>query len=116
MSVTTLNYGTRRARKSYRCQMCAAVISRGDLYAFQSNVYDDRAYTWHECLACDRDKVCNYVTDYWDPDNGADYEAAYEWANDAIHWPLIGWRTRYRMKAGERMAARNWLARAVGDE
>lgn len=116
MSVVVLNQGTRRASKSYRCELCGARIHPKDHYAFQSNVFDDRAYTWRECLACDRDKVCVYVTNYCDPDEGATFDAAYEWAEDAMGWPFIGWRTQRRMLAGERMAARNWLARAAGDD
>lgn len=108
-----LDSGTRRARKAYRCELCSARISPGDHYAYQSNVYDDRAYTWRNCLPCERDNVTRYVIDYCDPDEGAHYEAAYDWANDAMFWPLVGWRDRRRMKAGERMAARNWMARAA---
>lgn len=115
MSITTLDYGIRRARKAYRCQMCGAGIGPRDHYAYQSNVYDDRAYTWRECLACKRDSICVYVVAYCDPDTGADYECAYEWATEAMFWPMVGWRTRRPMSATEHAAARNWLARAALD-
>jgi hypothetical protein len=96
--VTTLDYGQRAARKAYRCGLCNAVIHPGDHHAFQTNVYDGRIYTWRDCLACQRDGVITYVND-WDggwSDEGVDYEKADQWA--------------------ERTAARNWLARAAGDE
>lgn len=112
--VTTLQHGTRRARKAYRCGMCFARIRPGDLYAFQSNIYDDRAYTWRECLACDRDNVCTYVHDFTGGyhDEGVDFEAAVEWAEDAVGWPRYWMRPGRPITTTERVAARNWLARA----
>lgn len=113
MDVLTLESGKRRARKAYRCQLCGAQIRPGDTYAYQNNIFDGHAYTWRDCLHCDRDGVVNYVVDWSDPDNGVDYEAAYEWATEAILWPAV-WRGRVPrpMKAAEHDAARNWLARA----
>lgn len=120
--VLTLDYGKRRARKVYRCGMCGALIHPGDLHSFSNNVYDGSAYTWRECMACARDTVCNYVhafTGGWH-DEGVDYEAAVEWAMYAIDWPKRwpeSWRPEaHPISTHERMAARNWMARAAGDE
>ena len=117
MSVLTLESGKRRARKAHRCQLCGVRIRPGDTYASQNNVYDGRAYTWRDCLHCDRDGVVNYVADWCDPDNGVDYEAAFEWATEAMTWPRVwgGWSTSWPMRAAEHEAARNWLARAGVD-
>lgn len=113
MSVLTLDRGQRRARKAYRCQLCSGVIRPGDFYAFQSNVYDDRAYTWRECQACDRDSVIGWVMAYYDPDEGVSYEDADQWAHEAMGWPRgYSLHTPRPMGAAEHAAARNWLARA----
>lgn len=110
--VTTLDYGTRTARKTYRCGLCDLAIKPGDTYAYQSNVYDDRAYTFRECIWCDRDGVLGYVLDYVGcSDEGVDYEAANEWANEAVGWPRY-WLYGRTIAGAERTAARNWLARA----
>lgn len=116
--VTTLDHGTRRARKSYRCGMCLATIRPSDRYAFQINVYDGRVYTWRDCLACERDSICNYVHDWTGGyhDEGVDWESAIEWAQEAVAWPrhwLAHGRTIHPV---ERLAARNFLARATGEE
>ena len=49
MSVTVLDEGSRRSRKHHRCFHCYRSIAPGETYGFQSNVYDDSAYTlrWH---------------------------------------------------------------------
>lgn len=107
--VLTLETGTRRARKTYRCQMCSSVIAIGDLHEFQNNVYDARAYTWRQCLPCRRDGVIGFVADWcggWD-DEGVDYWRADEWAPDAA---------LYASTTRERIAGRNWLARAGRSE
>jgi hypothetical protein len=116
--VTTIDSGQRNARKDYRCGLCGTRIHRGDRHAFQTNVYDGRVYTWRDCLACDRDGVLSFVSD-WDggwSDEGVDYEKAVEWADQAVAWPR-NWLTWGRsIHPAERLAARNWLARAAGDE
>lgn len=118
--VTTLDQGRRTARKQYRCGLCNITIKPGDLYDFQTNVYDGRVYMWRCCLACDRDGVLGYVHD-WDggwSDEGIDYEKAAEWAQQTVEWPKC-WSDHYPNRpitATERMAARNWLARAAGGE
>ena len=120
--VQTLDQGRRTARKHYRCGLCVAVIKPGDLYAYQTNIFDGRIYTWRDCLPCDRDGVIHYV-DAWTGgyDEGVTAESAQEWAEDAAwFWP---WResTRRRpehrrISADERRAARGWMARAAGGE
>lgn len=116
--VTTLSEGTRKARKSYHCGMCNALIKPGERYSFQTNVYDGRIYTWHDCLACTRDGVVNYVSD-WDGgwgDEGVDYELAVQWAEEAISWPRHWLRYNRTIHPHERLAARNFCARATGEE
>ena len=118
MSVLVLESGRRRARKAYRCQLCDARIRPGDTYAYQNSVYDNRVYTWRDCLHCDRDRVVDYVDNWIDPDDGVTFESAYEWATEAMSWPYV-YRYSGRhipMKAAEHEAARNWLARAEGAE
>lgn len=112
--VTTLSTGTRKARRAYRCGLCNIAIKPGDRYSFQVNVYDGRIYTWRDCLACDRDGIVNYVSD-WDggwADEGIDYEKAVEWAEQAVEWPKHWLCYNRPILAVERFAARNWLARA----
>lgn len=116
--VTTLESGTRVARKAYRCGLCNAAIRPGGNYAFQTNVFDGRIYTWRDCLTCHRDGVIGYVND-WDggwSDEGIDYEKAAEWAEQAVEWPRHWHRHGLTIGGAERTAARNWLARAAGDE
>lgn len=113
--VTTLDWGSRKARKAYRCGMCLADISAGDFYAFSVNIYDGRIYTWRECLPCDRDNVVTYVHDWSGGyhDEGVDYESAIEWAEDAVGWPR-NWHAFGRpIHPAERQAARDFLARAA---
>lgn len=114
MSVVVLDTGKRRARKRYRCQLCAAVIEPGDFYCYQANVFDDHAYTWRECQWCDRDGVIGHVLNLFDPDEGVCYEDADEWARAAMGWPSMYGRLNVPrpMRAAEHEAARNWLARA----
>lgn len=113
----TLDHGKRRARKAYRCGMCGARINPGDHHAFQTNVYDGRVYTWRDCLACDRDGILNYVHDFTGGyhGEGVDFEVAIEWAEDAASWPRY-WIASRPITTAERLAARNWLARATGGE
>lgn len=114
----TLDSGTRNARKTYRCGLCNAAIRPGVRYSFQTNVYDGRIYTWRDCLACDRDLIANYVSD-WDggwSDEGVDYEKAIEWAEDALLWPRHWHRYGRTIHPTERLAARNFCARATGFE
>ncbi len=105
----TLAAGRRVARKTYRCGMCNARIVPGELHHASSNVYDGRAYTWRECLPCERDAVCTEV-DAWTGgwhDEGVHYEEAVEWAEETVRWstnPVC------------RLVARRWLARAAGGE
>lgn len=116
--VQTLENGTRKARKTYRCGLCNAAINPGDTHAFQTNIYDDRIYTWRDCLPCDRDNVVTYVHD-WDggwSDEGVDWEKAVEWAREAAEWPRNWLRPGRRITTTERVAARNFLARAAGEE
>lgn len=120
--VQTVDSGRRKARKSYRCGLCTALIEPRDLYAFQTNVYDGRIYTWRDCLHCDRDGVIHYV-EAWTGgyDEGVTAEAAEEWAEDsAWFWPLRQSYARNpkprRISTDERRAARAWLARAAGGE
>ncbi len=109
MSVTTLDHGVRVARKSYRCGMCNAWIKPGNRHSATSNVYDGRAYTWRECLPCERDAVCAEVH-AWSGgyyDEGVSYDEAVEWAEETVRWsanPVC------------RLVARRWLARAAGGE
>lgn len=116
--VTTLENGRRVARKPYRCGLCAIRINPGDLYAFQTNIFDGRIYTWRDCIHCDRDEILNYVHD-WDggwSDEGVDYEKAAQWAEEAVEWPKHWIRYNRPIDGAERAAARNWLARAAGGE
>lgn len=112
--VTTLARGERRARKTYHCGMCLAAISRRDFYAFSVNIYDGRIYTWRECLPCDRDNVVTFVHDWTGGyhDEGVDYEAAIEWAEEAVGWPRSWHRPGRAIHPAERLAARDFLARA----
>jgi hypothetical protein len=115
--VTTLDSGQRTARKQYRCGLCNITIKPGDRHAFQTNVYDGRVYTWRDCIWCDRDGILGYVHDWTGGyyDEGVNYEQAVEWAEDAALWP----RSQFRpstISGHEQRAARNWLARAAGDE
>lgn len=113
MSVTTLSEGVRKARKVYRCGLCATRINPGDWHHFQSNVDSDSAYTWRECLACHRDDVGWFIVGWSDPDWGADYETAYEWAADMTYWPRRHTRSGLSpTKQAEYWAAVNWLHRA----
>lgn len=116
--VQTLDQGYRTARKTYRCGLCAITIKPGDRYAFQTNIYDDRIYTWRDCVWCDRDAVLIYVHDFTGGyhDEGVDWEAASEWAAAAVGWPQHWLAYKRTISALERTAARNWLARAAGDE
>jgi hypothetical protein len=117
MSVLTLENGRRRAGKRHSCGLCLAAIEPGDLHAFQTNVFDGRVYTWRDCLPCDRDGVLGYVHDWTGGyDEGVDYEAAAEWAEEAVEWPRHWLRPGRSVTTTERVAARNWLARATGDE
>lgn len=115
--VTTLDQGIRRARKAWRCGLCNARINPGDQHAYQVNVYDGHIYTWRDCLGCDRDGILNYVHDWTGGyhDEGVDYEAAIEWAEEAANWPRY-WLYGRQIGGHERLAARNWLARAAGGE
>ncbi|KAB2809294.1 hypothetical protein F9L07_19840 [Pimelobacter simplex] len=118
MSVLTLDSGQRVARKVHRCGMCGATIKPGDRHAFENNVYDGQAYTWRTCLPCQRDRVSTYVWDWtggW-ADEGVDYEQAVEWAEEAVEWPKHWLRDGRAITTCERVAARNWLARATGGE
>lgn len=108
MSVLTLSDETRRARKDYRCALCDARIQRGDYHRAQSNVFEDRVYTWRDCRHCHSDGVIHWV-DVWvgGADDGVNFEDASEWARDAAVWSKSG---------AERRAARSWLARFCGGE
>lgn len=115
--VQTLDSGQRVARKEYRCGLCLAIIHPGDHHAFQNNIYDGRVYTWRDCLACDRDGVCNYVHDWSGGyhDEGVGAEEAVEWAREAALWPTY-WIAHRPIATDERLAARNFLARITGEE
>lgn len=119
--VQQLKEVTRRARKQHRCGMCSAAINPSDLHRVSTNLYDGRVYDWRECLPCDRDVVVNLVHDWTGGyhDEGVGFEQACEWAEEAVEWPLT-WDPRpshCRVISGsERLAARNWLARAAGGE
>jgi hypothetical protein len=116
--VTTLESGHRKARKPHFCGLCGRRINPGDLHAYQNNVYDGRAYTWRDCIWCDRDSIVHYVSDWmggW-TDEGVGGEQAVEWARQAAEWPKH-WLAYIRpITATERNAARAWLARAAGGE
>lgn len=121
--VTQFRETTRRAAKTYRCGMCAATIGRGDFHRVSVNLYDGRVYNWRECLACDRDSICNYAHDWSGGyhDEGVNYDVAQEWADETVGWPTrLVYRSRDMLRfptsGAEQRAARNWLARAAGDE
>lgn len=119
--VTTLEETDRRARKAYSCGMCGRAIKVGDLHHTQTNVYDGRVYTWRECMGCHRDGVITYVHSWTGGyhDEGVDYEAAVEWAEESVRWPRVGYGYRDPAKVisgAEQGAARRWLARAAGGE
>lgn len=116
--VQTIDSGQRVARKQYRCGLCLTTIQPGDAHYFQTNIYDERIYTWRNCLACERDAVCNYVHDFTGGyhDEGVGEESAIEWAQEAALWPNH-WLTYGRsIHPAERLAARNFLARVTGEE
>lgn len=112
----------RTARKVHHCGMCGRQIKVGEKHSASTNVYDGRVYTWRECMACDRDGICNYAHDWSGGyhDEGVNYEVAQEWAEEAVEWPR-NWHWRGRsvpprsITTTERLAARNWLARAAGE-
>lgn len=110
----TIAEGTRHARKVHRCGMCDLPIQPGDRYAYQTCVYDGRAYTFRDCYWCDRDRVVNYVWDWvGGTEEGVSYEQAVEWAEEAIGWPKH-WIAYCRpITSTERQAARAWIARAT---
>lgn len=114
MSVQNLSHGIRKARKHYRCAMCNALIRPGERHNVQTNVFDGHIYDWRDCLPCQRDLVVTYVHDWTGRDEGVDYEAAMEWAEDAATWGR-DWNGRPR-SLHEVRAGRAWLARAVGGE
>ena len=89
--------------------MCDARIRPGDSYHAQTNLYDGMVYDWRECLTCHEDGIVNIVSYYcgW-PDEGVGFEQAMAWAEDAIDW--------HGVKAAERFAAADWLARATTSE
>ena len=118
MSIETIAYATRRARKVHRCGMCTKRIEIGELHRVSTNVYDGRVYDWRECLTCDRDGICMLVHDWTGGyhDEGVSAENAVEWAEEAVEWPANWLGYGLRITAAERMAARNWIARAAGGE
>lgn len=108
MSVLVLSDQMRRARKAYRCGLCNLPIRPGDHHRAQSSVYDGRAYTWRDCIHCDRDGVLGWVDDWSGGlDEGVSFDSAVDWAPEALLW------SKY---AAERRAARAWLARCCGGE
>lgn len=80
---TTLREATRRARKQYRCGMCNTPIAVGEKHHVSTNLWDGRVYDWRECAGCGADNICAEVY-YWAgyPDEGVDYESAWEWAHE----------------------------------
>lgn len=106
--VEHITSGHRTARKEHRCSLCGAIILPGTRYSFQVNVFDGYIYTFKDCAGCGRDGVLNRVFAWLGgADEGANAEAAYEWAHDAA---------LYAESIPERWAARNWLARSAGGE
>lgn len=116
--VTQLHEGTRTARKVHRCGMCSQTIKVGERHHVSTNVWDGRVYDWRECAGCARDSICSYVHD-WSGcyyEEGVGYEQAAEWADEAVGWPGHWLRYGRGIHPAERVAARNWLARAAGGE
>ena len=71
------------ARKEHRCDFCGEVISVGEKYNRQTNVYDGRVYDWvshNECskLACELDM-------YDDCDEGLDGDGFIDRLNQYVY-------------------------------
>jgi hypothetical protein len=47
-----LKFGTVKARKNHRCELCDNIIPRGAQYQFQSIKDEGSIYNWRECLDC----------------------------------------------------------------
>ena len=99
--VTQLREATRTARKPHRCGACNVVIGVGESHHVSTNVFDGRVYDWRECAGCAEDRIVSEVY-FWcgQPDEGVDFESAWEWAHESRDDPTYG-----------AMALR-WLARS----
>ena len=92
----------RTARKPHRCGGCNVEIKVGERHHVSTNAWDGRVYDWRTCEACAEDNIVSEVY-YWagGPDEGVDYESAWEWAHEyAVSTSALG------------EAARAWLARS----
>lgn len=80
---TSLREATRTARKAHRCGACNGEIPIGTKHRVSTNVWDGRVYDWRTCRPCDDDHIIGEVY-YWAgyPDEGVDYESAWEWAHE----------------------------------
>ena len=58
------------ARKEHQCDWCRQKINKGELYNYQTFIFDGDFRDWHSHLACSR--VVTAIWDYCDPDDGLD--------------------------------------------
>ena len=91
----------RVARKPHRCGGCNGEIKVGERHHVSTNAWDGRVYDWRTCAACADDNIVSEVY-FWagSPDEGVDYESAWEWAHEC----------RTHEDVGE--IARAWLTRS----
>ena len=57
-----------KARKPHYCDLCSAVIRKGELHEVQTNVFDGKPYTWRTHIHCQ--SLCGKIWNYVDPDEG----------------------------------------------
>lgn len=101
MSVVVLESATPTARTEHRCNNCGRTIAPGETYHRQSNVYEDRAYTWKSCQHCEATAqlldLYSWADDYGvGPDNFVNHDPE-TWAEARL---CVLWRKQWRRKDG----------------
>lgn len=85
------------AKKSYRCEMCARYINRGEKYlrGWGKHYYDDSPHGWIECAHCESFRL---LFDVGDLDDGYCWDSYAEFEPDTRIERLwhARWKTRWR--------------------
>ena len=71
------------ARKEHRCNFCGGVISVGEKYNRQTNVYDGRVYDW--VSHCECSKLAYELDMYDDCDEGLDGDGFVDNLNQYVY-------------------------------
>lgn len=91
------------ARVPHRCEVCGDTIQKGEKYRRGAGMDGNTAWTWIECLYCER--VAQRYGRETGASSGDEYDAicVIEWLQDEYPIELSQMRARWRTPEGERL-------------